>query len=311
MAQKPADIGSKRLISLAPDAWVQWLLDDSEVRTTDVLSADFQWVGRETDALLKVRSSTSGEFLVLNEVQLHYRPDMPLRMRAYAGLAAERYKLPVVPVLINILEPAKSLDIPGQYFSEFLGLVARQDYRVVNLWAIDAWSVLDKPVLPLVPFTPAMHGGADETVLQQAVTLLRSDETLSDLEPLLAFFASFVMDTDVIRSIMRWDMAVLRESPWYYEIHREGYEEGVEQGIEKGIEQGIEQGSHDAALRSLTNLLHYRFGPLPASLTSLLTSLPAAHLQTLFDVALTVETLAEFQDNLPSNVAVASNGQSA
>lgn len=193
MAAKPADIGSKRLISLAPDAWVQWLLDDPEAHTTDMLSADFQWVGKEIDALLRVQSPTSGEFLVLNEVQLHYRPDMPL----------------------------------------------------------------------------------------------------------LAFFASFVLDTKLIRSIMRWDMAVLRESPWYYEIHKEGFEEG------------IEQGSNETALRNLTSLLQYRFGPLPATITSTLAALRAARLQALFDVALKVETLAEFQANLLSNGVVASNGQTA
>ncbi|MEI2689253.1 MAG: hypothetical protein V9H69_05850 [Anaerolineae bacterium] len=211
MAAKPADIGSKRLISLAPDAWVQWLLDDPEAHTTDMLSADFQWIGREIDALLRVHSPTSGDFLVLNEVQLHYRSDMPRRMRAYAGLAAERYKLPIVPVLVNILEPAGRIDIPNRYFSEFLGLVAQQDYRVVNLWEVEAWAVLEKPLLPLVPLTPTMRGGTDEDVLQRAVTLLRSDQTLAELEPLLAFFASFVLDTNLVRSIMRWDMAVLRE----------------------------------------------------------------------------------------------------
>jgi predicted transposase YdaD len=181
---------------------------------------------------------------------------------------------------------------------------AQQDYRVVNLWEVDASTVLAKPLQPLVPYTPAMRGGAEEGILRQAVLLLRSDQTLAELEPLLAFFASFVLDTKLIKSIMRWDMAVLRESPWYYEIHKEGYEEGVEQGIE----QGIEQGSHETALRNLTNLLRHRFGPLPATIPSTLAALQAARLQALFDVALEVETLAEFQANLLSNGVVASNG---
>ena len=87
MTAKPADIGSKRLISLAPDAWVQWLLDDPAVQVEEMLSADFQWVGRESDVLLQAQSAAHGEFLVLNEIQLHYRSDLPIRMRAYAALA--------------------------------------------------------------------------------------------------------------------------------------------------------------------------------------------------------------------------------
>jgi len=47
---KGADIGSKRLISLDPTAWVRWLLDDDSVEAIDLLAADFQWVSRESDA---------------------------------------------------------------------------------------------------------------------------------------------------------------------------------------------------------------------------------------------------------------------
>ncbi|WP_170861391.1 hypothetical protein [Geitlerinema sp. PCC 9228] len=49
---------------------------------------------------------------------------------------------------------------------------------------------------------------------------------LEPLELLLSFFASFVLELPVVREIMRWDMAVLRESPWYQEILKEGLERG-------------------------------------------------------------------------------------
>jgi predicted transposase YdaD len=54
---------------------------------------------------------------------------------------------------------------------------------------------------------------------------LRSDETLVELESLLAFFARFVLNTELVSQIMRWDMVVLRESPWYQEILSEGRQE--------------------------------------------------------------------------------------
>jgi predicted transposase YdaD len=43
---------------------------------------------------------------------------------------------------------------------------------------------------------------------------------------LLGFFASFVLDTELVSQIMRWDMTVLRESPWYQEILQEGEQRG-------------------------------------------------------------------------------------
>lgn len=44
-----ADIGSKRLISLAPDAWVQWVTKRPDVVARDIVTAEFQWVSRESD----------------------------------------------------------------------------------------------------------------------------------------------------------------------------------------------------------------------------------------------------------------------
>ena len=51
---------------------------------------------------------------------------------------------------------------------------------------------------------------------------MRENEQLRDLEPLLSFFASFVLEIPIVQQIMRWDMTVLRESPWYNEILKQG-----------------------------------------------------------------------------------------
>ena len=85
-----------------------------------------------------------------------------------------------------------------------------------------------------------LRGGGEEAIVQQAVQLLRADEQLNELENLLAFFASFVLETRLVQQIMRWDMAILRESPWYQEILREGEQQGLQQGILSAIEFGLE-----------------------------------------------------------------------
>ena len=51
MTAKTADIGSKRLISLAPTRWARWLTGDPTVEALDVLSGEFQWVSRANDVL--------------------------------------------------------------------------------------------------------------------------------------------------------------------------------------------------------------------------------------------------------------------
>jgi len=287
-----ADIGSRRLISLAPTAWVRWLLGDDTLDAIDLLSADFQWVSRESDALIRVRSPAHGDFVVVNEIQLRHDPNMPARMRAYAGLAHERYGVPVYPVLVNILPPAAGVNIPTCFESEFLGLVARQDYRVVNLWEVEAKRVLELELLPLLPFVPVLRGGQDIPLLRRAVTRLRAEPALSELEPLLAFFASFVLETEFVQQIMRWDMLVLRESPWYQEI------------LEEGREQGLETARREDLLRVLVR----RFGELPAEVEEALQRLGLDQLERLFDLALDAATLEEFRAHLPPATAESDGG---
>ena len=77
---------------------------------------------------------------------------------------------------------------------------------------------------------------------RKALQVLRTDEQLGELEPLLAFFASFVLESPLVQQIMRWDMAVLRESPWYQEILQEGQQRGIQQGMRQGLLSGITLG---------------------------------------------------------------------
>jgi hypothetical protein len=44
---------------------------------------------------------------------------------------------------------------------------------------------------------------------------------LSELEPLLAFFASFVLGRRLMEQLARWDMIILEEFPRYQEISRQ------------------------------------------------------------------------------------------
>ncbi len=237
---KTADIGSKRLISLAPEVWARWLTGDPAVEVLDFLSGEFQWVARATDVLLKARSPKHGTFLIANEIQ--FRPDarMPQRIRAYAALAEERYGLNVYPVVVNILRPKSEAVIVDHYHSELMGLIAHQDYKVLNLWEIDASVVINQPWTTLLPFVPVLRGGDSEATINKALALLRADATIAEMEPLLAFFATFVMTPDEVRNVMRWNATMLRESPWYNEFMKEGLELGLEQGLQQGLEQGLQ-----------------------------------------------------------------------
>ena len=251
---KKADIGSKRLISRDPEAWSRWVTGLSDVQALDTLSSEFQWVSRESDVLIKVNSPEHGPFLLLNELQLHYSSRMPRRMTAYAALARERYNLPVFPSLINILPPKSVKPIPAHYESSFLGLVARQDYKTINLWEVEAEQVFREGLSGLLPFVPVLKDGGSEAVVQRAVQELRRDPQLEEFEPLLAFFAGFVLELPLVQEIMRWDMTVLRESPWYEQILQEGEQKGIQEGIQQVAVNMLGKGMSAEEISDLTGL---------------------------------------------------------
>ena len=236
---KASDIGGKRLLGLAPDAWARWVTQQPDVTTLEILGSEFQWVSRENDVLMKVQSPIHGEFLILNELQLRYTDKMPLRMSAYAALARERYGLPVYPVLVNILPPSSRVVISNRFGSDFLGLQSRQDFHVINLWEVDAETVFEQSLDTLLPFVPILKNGGNQQTVRRALVQLQQNEELVELESLLGFFASFVLDTDLVRQIMRWDMTVLRESPWYQEIQQEGRQEGEQSLILRQLTRRI------------------------------------------------------------------------
>ncbi|MEH2334840.1 Rpn family recombination-promoting nuclease/putative transposase [Nostoc sp.] len=236
---KPADVSTKKLISLAPDNWVRWVTQIPNLVAGEILTSEFQWISRESDVLIRVTSPQHGDFLVLNELQLRYQSKMPRRMRAYAALAEEKYNLPTYPVLINILKTGNN-EIPTSFTSNIAGLRAIQDYRVINLWEVDVNIAFEQPLPSLLPFVPILKGGENESTIREALQILRADEQLNQLETVLAFFATFVLESALIQEIMRWDMTVLRESPWYQEILREGEARGEARGELRGILSSIE-----------------------------------------------------------------------
>lgn len=300
---KTADIGSKRLISLAPATWVRWVTGDPTAEALDFLSGEFEWVSRATDVLIKARSERHGVFLVVNEIQ--FRPDlrMPQRIRVYAALAEEHFGLEVYPVVINLLPPRTSQAIATSYHSELMGLVAHQDFKVLNLWEVDSEQVLAQRWSTLLPFVPVMRGGQSRAAVSRALALVRDDVQLAEMEPLLAFFATFVMTSDEVVKLMRWNMVMLRESPWYLEIEAEA--------MQKGLQQGQQQGQQLGQAELVLRLLARRFDAVPAPLAGQVQALPSAQMPALLDAILDAGTLEEVAAALERLAAVASNGQAA
>ncbi len=143
-----------------------------------------------------------------------------------------------------------------------------------------------------MPFVPILKGGGEEATVRKALQLLREDEELSELENLLAFFATFVLKTEVVQQIMRWDMAVLQQSPWYQQI----LQEGVEIGEQRGIKIGEQRGEQRGILSGIEIGLELKFGESGKEIFSEINAVEDIQvLETILSSLKTVETIDQLR----------------
>ncbi len=290
------DSGGKRTIHHFARAWAEFVVHERGLNIEAELSGEFQIIARATDILLQVHSETHGRFLMLSELQTQFDVHMSLRLSAYAALAREKYHQDVYVVVVYLLPPAADTQVVEHFHSEFLGQVTHQDFAVIRIWELDAAEALALDNPALLPFVPLMRGGATEAMLRSCAARVRREEQAAELEVLLATFAGLVMDVDTIKSIVRWNMNILRESVIYKELFKD-YERGLEDGLEIGREEGREEG-RDAMLLALTRLLSYRFHIDESVYSARFAPFNLATLRKLTDAAFDVTTLAEFEISL-------------
>jgi len=274
------DIGGKYLIDRDPEGWVRWLLNDPTLTVTKILSTEFQFVTRRSDALLQVQDAdkTGETFGVLVELQLRHEAEMPARVQNYCAMARQKFKIPIVPIVIYLSEPPDGTQVAANYHNEFRGLITHQDFIVVKIWGLDAYEMLklDLPV-GLLPYVPLMSG-ADESVIRECVNRIRQEPNHEELETILALFAMMKMDEETVTKIVRWHMSILEQSPIYQEIWQSGQEQGLS--------------------LSVLRILQRRFDPLPTGFHSRLKMLSVSALETLLDEALAATSLEEFEEQL-------------
>jgi hypothetical protein len=64
MTPKKSDLGSKRLISLAPAAWVRWIMQRYDLDVAAIVSSEFQWNSFARSFERKQLTNVFGKFLI-------------------------------------------------------------------------------------------------------------------------------------------------------------------------------------------------------------------------------------------------------
>ncbi len=94
-------------------------------------------------------------------------------------------------------------------------------------------------------------------------------------------------------------MVVLEQTPWYQEI--------IHKGEQKGRLEGQLEGRLEGQQRMLQQILHLRFGLLPAYVPEHLATLTLEQMETLVEVALNAPSIEAFLEHVPSKAYDANN----
>ena len=283
------DAAGKKIIRLYNQAWSEWVSQAQQIEVEE-LSGEFQVITRHNDSLLKVLG-VDGEFLSLTELQFLYDETMDKRLAIYKLLAEQKYGLNAFVTVVFFLPPPKGKTIPTSYHREFMGQEVHVDFRIIKIWELDADAILryDNPML--LPFVPLMKGGDTEQVLHRCAQRIRQEPVVeaAELETALAIFAGYVLDVEMIRAILGWEMSIVQESPILQELKNSWLEEGREEGRGEGKE---------ATLSVWRSFLAFRFGIPETHFDGLFAMLDLSDLAQLKPMLFDTQSLPELEEQL-------------
>ncbi len=272
--EKPWDSILKQLIRVNPASFVQWLIPGTVFVKEQ--PQDLESQKREVDALLEVVADEQRALLHI-EFQTYRDTTMAELLLLYNVLARSVYNLPVLSCVIYLLKDGTIPQSPllvtfpgGKKVHEF-------HFESIEIGKLSADDILDLNIIALIPLIPLTKDGTSRDTLIQMFTELKErceasglEAQLSDLEVVSYTLASLVLqrknvlDLEWLIRRFREMHEIIRDTPIYQEILREGREEG--------LEQGIEQGSLNASRRILLLVIQIRF-PVLASLAQELANL--------------------------------------
>lgn len=284
------DTSSKYLIDHDPEGIVRWLLKDNSATVLRSLNTEFEFVSRRSDSLWLLHGEEVGQFCVLIELQLKYDAEMPARLQNYAAMARQKYKLPILPVVIYLSPPPKTVTLASSFHLEFMGLVTHQDFLVVKIWELDARSTNQIPD-GLLPFIALMKNTSEQIVLDAAFRLQKYSNA-DELQTILALFAKMTMSTEFVNNLLsRLNIViVLTETPFFKEFLREAHE--------TGHAEGHAEGRKDTLVRNILRVVSHRLGQPSNNMDRRLEALLPDKLELVLDAAVFSADFNQFEQQL-------------
>jgi predicted transposase YdaD len=237
---KPWDDSLKKLVHADPQAFVSWFVPGASfigARPHELKN----WT-LEVDALLEVK--VDGEDMLLHlEFQTYSDPEMAERLLRYNVLARSEHRLPVLSCVIYLLAEGEVLPSPLIWMVPSRREVLQFHYQSIELGVLSSEELLHTGQTGLLPLLPLTKSGARREIAETMFRELLGAKRM-ELVPIgytlasLAFSRENPADQDWLLRRFHDMHDILRETPIYQEILKEGREEGLEQGLEQGLQRG-------------------------------------------------------------------------
>ena len=239
---KPYDDGLKQLVRANPRAFVLWLFPQAQfVREHPYELKEWKL---EVDTLIEVQVNGM-PMLQHIEFQTRHDPTMAERLQRYTMLLWDEYNLPVLSWVIYLLKdehapssPLKRRIPTGKKVHEF----HFESLNLADLLIEDLRGLQQLELLPLLTLTS--DGTRREVVKQMRGELLAAGRP--ELVQVGNTLASLAFQRKGDKADQEWLLRsmhemqdILRETPYYQEILKEGHLEGIKEGELAGLRQGL------------------------------------------------------------------------
>src|SRR5215469_5066966 len=240
---KPWDESLKKLVQADPQAFVSWFVPDASF--TGARPHELKHWTLEVDALLEVQ--VNGQDMLLHlEFQTYNDPEMAERLLRYNVLARSEHRLPVLSCVIYLLGSGEASTSPLSWMLPTEQEVLRFHYQSIALKALLPEGVIRTGLTGLLPLLPLTKNGARREIVETMFSRLLAAKKI-ELVPIgytlasLAFSRENPGDQDWLFRRFHEMHDILRETPIYQEILKEGREEGLEQGLQRGQLEALRQ----------------------------------------------------------------------
>lgn len=269
------DRSLKRLFRAAPRDFAEWLLpgchfirivspeldrDESEAIYPDIL---FEVMLNGIRALLHVEFQRTGD------------SQMAERLWEYNLKATRQYRCPVWSIVLYLKKDGEVAKSPLIQDFPTDRAVHQFNFEVIKLWELLTEELAGRGLPGLLPLLPLTKGGARREVVEDVITgLLPLEEELRNELLTLAYglaSLAFGKRNKTDQEWLKWRFAMmydmLRETPAYQDIIREGIEEGLEIGLEKGLKMGRGEGRLEALRQAIMHVVEAHYPKLLALAT--------------------------------------------